>query len=45
MEKHDKRDLPNTDKYADCLVRLPMYYELEDSQIDNIIDLIVNTYE
>lgn len=44
MEKHDKRDLPNTDKYADCLVRLPMYYELEDSQIDNIIDLIVNTY-
>ena len=45
MEKHDKRDLPNTDKYADCLVRLPMYYELGDSQIDNIIDLIVNTYE
>jgi len=44
-EKHDKRDLPNTDKYADCLVRLPMYYELGDSQIDNIIDLIVNTYE
>ena len=27
--KHDGRPLPNCDRYADCLVRLPLYYELE----------------
>ena len=27
--KHDGRPLPNCDHYADCLVRLPLYYELD----------------
>lgn len=27
--KHDGRNLPETDRYSDCLVRLPFYYELE----------------
>ena len=27
--KHDGRRLPNCDRYADCLVRLPLYYELD----------------
>ena len=26
--KHDGRALPESDRYSDCLVRLPMYYEL-----------------
>ena len=26
--KHDGRALPNCDRYADCLVRLPLYFEL-----------------
>ena len=26
--KHDGRHLPNCDRYVDCLVRLPLYYEL-----------------
>lgn len=26
--KHDGRALPECDRYSDCLVRLPMYYEL-----------------
>ncbi len=38
--KHDGRDLPNCDMYANCLVRLPMYYELTDEQIDKIIYII-----
>lgn len=33
-------ELPNCDMYADCLVRLPMYYELELEQVDNIVNLI-----
>lgn len=28
-EKHDGRMLPNCDKFSDCLLRLPMFFELE----------------
>lgn len=35
-DKHDGRDLPNCDRYADCLVRLPLFYELEEKQVDYI---------
>ena len=44
-DKHDGRDLPNSDKYSDCLVRLPLYYELTSEQQLNIIDLITNYYK
>ena len=33
---HDGRPLPNCDRYEDCLVRLPMYYELTFDDIDFI---------
>ena len=36
----DRPDLPNCDRYADCLVRLPMYYELTLEQVDYICDRI-----
>jgi len=39
--KHDGRKLPNCDRYADCLVRLPLYYELSDYEIMKIVKLIV----
>ena len=39
-EKHGERQLPYCDEYADCLVRLPLYYELEDIEIDHIIKYI-----
>lgn len=38
--KHDGRSLPNSDRYTDCLMRLPLYYELTDIQTDLICDLI-----
>lgn len=47
-DKHDGRELPNCDYYGDCLVRLPLFYELEDIEIDKIIKCIVkfcNSYE
>lgn len=37
-------DLPNCDKFADCLVRLPMFYELKDDEISFIIDAIIRFY-
>ena len=39
-DKHDGRDLPECDRYADCLVRLPMFYDLTDEQAHYIIDTI-----
>ena len=36
--------LPNCDRYADCLVRLPMFYELKEEQVDYIVNLISNYY-
>ncbi len=40
-EKHDGRVLANCDMYGDCLIRLPLFYELSDLEIDKIIKLIV----
>lgn len=36
-DKHDGRPLPNCDRFADCLVRLPMFYELTESEIEKIV--------
>lgn len=35
-DKHDGRPLPECDRYADCLVRLPMYYDLSESEVEQI---------
>lgn len=34
--RHDGRDLPNCDKFSDCLVRLPLFYELSSDEINFI---------
>lgn len=39
--KHDGRELPNCDRYADTLLRLPLFYELSDMEIDKVTKLIV----
>ncbi len=40
QDKHDGRPLPNCDRFADCLVRLPMYYDLEEKDVERICGLI-----
>ena len=40
----ERPDLPNCDMYADCLVRMPMFYELELEQVDYICGLIKEYY-
>lgn len=37
-------DLPFCDMYADCLIRLPMYYELTDDEVEHIISFINSFY-
>lgn len=40
QNKHDGRELPECDRYADCLVRLPLYYDLKDKNIIDICKII-----
>ena len=42
-DKHDGRALPQCDRYADCLVRLPLFYDLTIEEVNHICDLI-DTY-
>lgn len=41
-DKHDGRNLPQSDRYMDCLVRLPMFYELSFEQIEYVCKIISN---
>ncbi|OQA94552.1 MAG: hypothetical protein BWY22_02449 [Bacteroidetes bacterium ADurb.Bin217] len=36
-DKHDGRILPHADRYTDCLVRLPLFYEVEEKKIIEIM--------
>lgn len=41
----DRFSLPNSDKFQDCLVRLPLYYELTKEEVNKIVDIILRYYE
>ena len=43
--RHDGRALPECDRYADCLVRLPLFYDLDVETVDHICDLISTYYQ
>jgi dTDP-4-amino-4,6-dideoxygalactose transaminase len=45
IDKHDGRDLTWCDYYSDRLLRLPFYYELDDSSIDQVVYHINSFYE
>lgn len=38
--KHDGRPLPECDRYADCLVRLPMFFDLSVAEVEKICNII-----
>ena len=41
-DKHDGRVLHECDRYADTLVRLPMYYDLKITDVERICGLIIS---
>ncbi len=43
--QHDGRNLPNSDYFSDCLLRLPMYFELTESDVERISVLIHSFYK
>jgi dTDP-4-amino-4,6-dideoxygalactose transaminase len=42
--KHDGRQLPNCDYFSNCLVRLPMYFELNSVLVEYVISCIKTYY-
>jgi len=44
-DKHDGRLLPNCDKFSNCLVRLPLFYELNKENQNYIIDKILGFFK
>lgn len=44
QDKHDGRALPECDRYADTLVRLPMYYDLKVEEVESICERIIELY-
>ncbi|MEI6555567.1 MAG: dTDP-4-amino-4,6-dideoxygalactose transaminase [Paludibacter sp.] len=44
-DKHDGRELANSDCYSDCLVRLPLFYELSETDLKKIIQVIYSHFE
>lgn len=41
-DKYDGSELKNSDHYTDCLLRLPLYYELTESDIDKVISTVTS---
>ncbi|MGV8915082.1 MAG: dTDP-4-amino-4,6-dideoxygalactose transaminase [Kaistella sp.] len=42
-EKYDGRNLPQSDYYSDCLIRLPLFFDLNEKQLKLIISTITAT--
>ena len=42
--KHDGRELPECNRYMDTLVRLPLFYDLEIEQVEQICETIQGFY-
>lgn len=42
VSKHDGRILPNSDKFTECLLRMPLYYELTIENVSEIVGVLKN---
>ncbi|BDU78677.1 dTDP-4-amino-4,6-dideoxygalactose transaminase [Mesoterricola sediminis] len=37
QDHHDGRPLPNSDRFSDCLLRLPLFASLTDEEVDRVV--------
>jgi dTDP-4-amino-4,6-dideoxygalactose transaminase len=44
-KRHDGRTLPNCDLFSDCLVRLPLFYELGEEKVKEIVEIIKQLFD
>ncbi len=42
-DKYDGMELPVSDHYSECLLRMPFYYDLRDEEIITISEIVINT--
>jgi len=42
--KHDGRPLPQSDRYSDCLLRLPLFHDLTDREQEYIIESVLEFF-
>jgi len=42
--KHDGRTLKNSDRFTDCLVRLPLFYELSFEEQSKVIESVISFF-
>ena len=45
QDKHDGRELPNADRFTNCLLRLPLYYDLKIEDVQYICDIIKSFFK
>ncbi|MDA8669835.1 dTDP-4-amino-4,6-dideoxygalactose transaminase [Flavobacteriales bacterium] len=45
FEKHDGRPMPNSKRYENCLLRLPLWVNMNDSQVNYVIQKVLEFYE
>jgi len=38
--QHGGGEMPNSDRYADCLLRLPLFVDMTDSEVQQVIDAL-----
>jgi dTDP-4-amino-4,6-dideoxygalactose transaminase len=43
-DKYSGPELANCDRYADCLIRLPLYYELSAGEQEEVVEAIIDFY-
>ncbi len=44
QDKYFGEELPNSDHFSDCLIRLPMYYDLKEKDIMHVVKVIKKFY-
>jgi len=43
--KHDGRNLTQSDRYSECLLRLPLYFELSEADQERVIEAVLAYYK
>jgi dTDP-4-amino-4,6-dideoxygalactose transaminase len=43
-DKHDGRELPNSDRFSDCLLRLPFFIELSEAEREFVVESVREFY-
>jgi len=45
IDKHDGREMPNAKIYENCLVRLPLWVNMTDKEVNCVIQKVLEFYK